>query len=79
MPSHDFDAARRERIAGFDPVEFTIGGEHFVARPAIPFAVIAEHLADERMLTTREAYEVAVAFVRGCLEEVDRERFDPTL
>lgn len=79
MPSFDFDAARRERLAGFDPIEFTIGGEHFVARPAIPFAVIAEHLSDTRKLTDRQAYDLAVGFVRSCLEEDDHDRFDQAL
>lgn len=79
MPSFDFDAARRERLAGHDPIEFTLGGEHFVARPAIPFSVIAGHLKDERKLSTFQAYEVAVDFIRGCLEEADHARLDAAL
>lgn len=79
MPSVDFDAARRARLADFDPVEFTLGGEHFVARPAIPFSTIAAHLEDTTRYTDLQAYRLAVGYIRDCLHDDDHDRLDRAL
>jgi hypothetical protein len=79
VPSFDFDAARRERLAGYDPIQFRLGGEDFVARPAIPFGLIAHHLADPRPLNDKERYEVSVEFIRSCLPDDDSDRLDRAL
>lgn len=79
MPHIDFDAARREKLDAREPIEFTIGGEHFTARPGIPFAVIRDHVRDDRQLTEIDAYHLAVDFVRYCLSDADHARFDAAL
>lgn len=74
MPSIDFDAARRERLAGRDPISFKLGGQTFVARPAIPFKKLVRIVTDDQQLNASEAFDRAVDFVRTCLKKGDGPR-----
>ena len=79
MPSFDFDAARRERLAGYDPISFTIGGQSFTARPAIPFEKLLRVVRDDEKLPAHEAFHRSLEFIGSCLPKKDRPRLNKAL
>ncbi len=80
MPSVDFDAARRERLAGGDPIKFKLGGEEFTARPAIPFSAIAKQLADDTPYTDSQTFDIACKWIETeCLLAKDAPRWRKAL
>lgn len=70
MPFQDFDAARRERARGNDPVRFRLGGEEFtlLPRPSI-FDALELAAAPEPGENILGAVEAIVAFVEALLPD----------
>lgn len=68
MPSHDFDAARRERLAGLDPVTFTLGGVTFACKRSIPFEVLLRTITEERTVSAADLFRFECAFIADCLD-----------
>jgi hypothetical protein len=79
VPTVDFDAARRERLAGADPIEFKLGGQTFTARPAIPFRKLVKVVTDDERLPAAGAFDRAVDFIRSCLKKGDGPRLAKAL
>jgi hypothetical protein len=72
MASVDFDAARRERIAGLDPPAFTLGGMTFTCKPLVPFESLLRIIEFEA--TVKDRFRHSCEFIAGCFaEESDRE------
>lgn len=79
MASIDFDAARRERIASRNPVEFTLGGVTFRCRPAIAFENLLLAYEDETRRSDSELYRMMCDFVARCLPDDQVERWRAVL
>lgn len=67
MPTFDFDAARRERLAAYDPVAFKLGGVTFKCKPAIPTEALFLALESEGRHKAGEVFRHACRFVAECL------------
>lgn len=65
MPNLDFDAARRERQAARDPIQFKLGGKTFTCKPAIPFERLLDAMDTEG--TVGDLFRHLVDFVASCL------------
>lgn len=80
MATHDFDAARKERLRERDPISFRLGGQTFTCLPVIPVGAVldleaAPEIDDDE---ARAAKELA-RFIDNTLVEADRERFQQLL
>lgn len=80
MPSSDFDAARRERLAAYDPITFRLGGKSFKCKAAIPFESLILAMDLERELPRDELFRHTCGFVAECLaDETSRKRWAEVL
>lgn len=68
MASIDFDAARRERIAGYDPIRFTLGGVTFNCRAAIPFEWLLRVVDDDQATAAANVVRRCAEFVADCID-----------
>lgn len=80
MPSADFDAARRERQKGYDPVTFTLGGATFRCKRTIGFEVLLRRITDEEAATPATIFRFECGFVADCLDGATaRKRWEQVL
>lgn len=75
MPTFDFDAARRERLAKLDPVAFRLGGVTFKCKPTIPFeSLILAMEAESKAKGAAARYRIGCEFVADCLLDPTKDR-----
>lgn len=76
MSTFDFDAARRERLAAYDPITFTLGGKSFKCKAAIPFESLILAMDLERELPRDALFRHTCGFVAECLaDDANRKRW----